>query len=130
MSSLFKANSWFDAEADAHRGILDEFGETLLFQPFARKPNQMATPDATRPTFTVPAVFERMARQVGLKLEETTISTRELVLHVLVCDLQCVVRQGDRFTLCETREVFEVTDTNKDGVSGMAIRLVQLGVQS
>lgn len=130
MSSLFKGSSWFDAEAGAHRGILDEFGETLLFQPFARKPNQMSTPDNSRPTFTVQAVFERMARQVGLKLEETTVSTRELTLHILVCDLLCPVRQADRFTLCETGEVFEVTDTNKDGVSGVAIRLVQLGVQS
>ncbi len=129
MSLLLPVKSWFDDEAESNRANIEEFGEWLTFTPTIRRPNQQSAIDPSRQSFSLQAVFERQAKMLGLGMEETKVSTRELCLHALLCDLKCVVRQADQFTLCTTRELFEVTNTEKDGVSGIAIHLIQLGIQ-
>jgi hypothetical protein len=127
--SSSSTGSWFDAEAVSLSESIDEFGESFTLAPFtAMRVNFPTSPDPSRSGVSFQGVFERDAKDVTLGLEEVHVSTRRLCITALVCHVPDV-RQGDRITHTVTGELFEVTDVRPDGLSGVAIRLVQLGRQ-
>lgn len=126
MSSL-STGSWFDAEAQSLQDIIDEYGECFTSQPFrVMQVNFPTGPDPTRKPRTFKAVFERDAKNIALGMENVTVSTRHLCVTALVCDVPDA-RQGDRLTHMLTGELFELTDVRPDGLSGVEMRMVQLG---
>ena len=82
--------------------------------------------DQTRTAYSFTGVFERDAKNVSLGLEEVNISTRQLCVTAMVCDVPGIA-QGDRITYRLTGELFEITDVRPDGLSGVGLRLTQLG---
>src|SRR4051794_29305345 len=125
--SFSPTGSFFDAEAMSLRDIIEEYGESFTFMPFRTMQVNFPTgPDATRPTYDFKAVFERDAKNISVGMEEVKVSTRHLCVTALVCDLP-TIRQGDRLRHKLTGELFEVTDPRPDGLSGIEIRMVQLG---
>jgi hypothetical protein len=125
--SSSSTGSWFDAEALSLRETIEEFGEQFKLQPFrVMKVNYPTTPDLSRRPYTFWAVFERDAKDVSLGLENVNVSTRHLCVTGLVCDIPDA-QQGDRLTHLLTGELFELTDVRPDGLSGVEMRMVQLG---
>ena len=135
--SSSQTGSWFDAEAESLRNIILEYGEKFTLAPFrVMQVNFPTGPDTTRAGYDFWAVYERDAKNIPLGLEEVTVSTRHLCVTALVCDVPNV-RQGDRLTHVPGArrgdmtpgEVFEITDVRPDGLSGVEMRMVQLGRQ-
>jgi hypothetical protein len=127
--SSSSTGSWFDAEKQSLAEIIEEFGEPFTLTPYrTAQVNFPTSPDPARTAFDFSAVFERDAKNVSLGMEEVSISTRHLCLTALVCDVP-YVKQGDRILHKLTGEVFEVTDPRPDGISGIEMRMVQLGRQ-
>lgn len=133
--SSSSTGSWFDAEAQSLRDNIDEFGEALDLQPYrVMQVNFPSSPDPTRKPYGFWAVFERDAKDVSLGMGEVMVSTRHLCITALVSDVPNA-RQGDRITLIPNArrgdmtpgEVFELTDVRPDGLSGVEMRMVQLG---
>lgn len=125
--SSSSTGSWFDAEALSLSEIIEEFGEAFTCFPFTvKRINFPTTPDPTRPTIDFMAVFDREAKDVSLGLQEVNVSTRHLCVTALVCDVPNIA-QGDRLQHKLTGELFEITDARPDGLSGIELRLVQLG---
>ena len=119
--------SWFDDEAQATAGIIEEFGEWFDYTPYrVARVNFPAGIDQTRTAYSFTGVFERDAKNVSLGLEEVNISTRQLCVTAMVCDVPGIA-QGDRITYRLTGELFEITDVRPDGLSGVGLRLTQLG---
>lgn len=127
--------SWFDDEAQTLRNTIDEFGERFALTPYrVMQVNFSASPDPARRSCDFWAVYERDAKDVAVGMEEVRISTRHLCVTAMVCDVPNI-RQGDRLTHFPRArfgdmtpgEVFEVTDARPDGLSGIEIRMVQLG---
>lgn len=126
MSSL-STGSWFDAEAMSLQESINEFGECFVIQPFrTMQVNFPTSADPTRKQRSFSAVFERDAKNMSVGMQEVTVSTRHLCVTALVCDIPDV-RQGDRLTHLLTGEMFELTDVRPDGLSGVELRMVQLG---
>lgn len=125
--SSSSTGSWFDAEAQSLRDNIDEFGEKFTLLPFrTMQVNFPTSSDPTRRSYEFWAVFERDAKDVSLGMEEVRVSTRHLCVTAMVCDVPDL-RQGDRLLHDLTGELFEITDPRPDGLSGITIRMVQLG---
>ena len=116
------------AEAKSHSLIQDEFAEPFIFQPMVTRPNWPPTPDATRSRRVIRATFFWDAHDARLGMKETKVISRKPMLSISRCDLPSCKR-GDTFTRCATGDGFEVTSAEKDGLTGLSIELVQLGVQ-
>lgn len=134
MSSL-STGSWFDAEAQGFLDILTEFGELFTRTPYRiMQVNFPTGPDATRNTIQFWGVFDREAKDVNVGMEDVRVSTRHLCVTTLVCNIPDA-RQGDRLTHIPGArwgdmtpgETFELTDVRPDGLSGVEMRMVQLG---
>jgi hypothetical protein len=134
MSSL-PTGSWFDAEAQSLRDNITEYGELFTHAPYrTMQVNFPTSPDTTRQPLRFWAVFERDAKDMSLGMQEVRVSTRHLCLTALVCDAPDV-RQGDRVTHVPGArwgdmtpgELFELTDVRPDGLSGVEMRMTQLG---
>lgn len=125
--SSSSTGSWFDAEAQSLADNIQEFGEQFTLQPYrVMKVNFPSGPDPTRKAYSFWAVFERDAKEMSLGMQEVTVSTRHLCVTALVCDVPDI-RQSDRLTHLLTGELFELTDVKPDGLSGVEMRMVQLG---
>lgn len=123
------AKTWFEDEQQVLFNALDEFGEEFVlvgYQP--PKPNFTSTgPDPERPATRIRAVFEREADTVKLGSESAPISSRDPRLTVALSEMPYEIAGHDRLTHVATGEVFEITDTRKDGLSGMCLEVVQIG---
>lgn len=133
--SFLQTGSWFDDEATSLRHQIEEFGEWFQLQPYrAMQVNFPTSPDSTREAVTFQGVFERDAKDVSLGLEEVRVSTRHLCVTALICDVPNV-RQNDRLVHFPQGlqgppgEMFEVIDPRPDGMSGIELKLTQLGRQ-
>lgn len=125
--SSSSTGSWFDDEAVSLRGSIEEFGEAFTCFPHTtQRINFPTVPDPSRPAYDFEGVFERDAKDVTLGLGEVNVSTRHLCVTALVCDVPGIA-QGDRLQHHDTGEMFEITDTRPDGLSGIELRMVQLG---
>jgi hypothetical protein len=127
--------SWFDAEAQSLRDNITEYGELFTFAPFRTiQVNFAAGPDTTRTGYQFWGVYERDAKDVALGMQEVRVSTRHLCVTAMVCDVPNA-HQGDRITHVPGArwgdmtpgDVFELTDVRPDGLSGVEMRMVQLG---
>lgn len=128
MSSSSTGN-WFDAEAQSLRELIEEYGEEFdCFPHTTQRINFPTVPDPSRPSYSFYGVYERDAKNVALGLGEVTVSTRHLCVTALTCDVPGIA-QGDRLQHKDTGELFEVTDPRPDGLSGIELRMVQLGRQ-
>lgn len=135
--SSSQTGDWFDAEAESTRFILLEYGEKFTLAPYRTMQVNFPTgPDTSRKGYDFWAVFDREAKDVAVGMEDVRISTRHLCLTTLVCDVPNI-RQGDRLTHipgarwgdCSPGDLFEITDVRPDGLSGVEIRMTQLGKQ-
>lgn len=133
--SLSSTGSWFDAEAQSLRDIISEYGELFALAPYrVMQVNFPTGPDTTRAGYNFWGVYDRDAKDVSLDMSGLKISTRHLCVTALVCDAPNA-RQGDRLTHIPGAragdmtpgEVFELTDVRPDGLSGVEMRMVQLG---
>ena len=129
--------SWFDAEAQSTRDLIAEYGEKFTLAPYrTQQVNFPTSPDTTRQGYDFWAVFERDAKEIAVGMEDVRVSTRHLCVTALVCDVPNL-RQGDRLThipgarwgYCAPGDLFEITDVRPDGLSGVEMRLTQLGRQ-
>ena len=119
--------SWFDDEAIATQGIVEEYGERFTLQPFkSGGVNFPRVIDLSRSGYDFLAAFELAPKDVSLGLEETKVSTRSPCLTALICDVPGI-QQGDRLVRKLNGELFEITDIKPDGLSGVEIHVVQLG---
>lgn len=127
--------SWFDAEAQSLLDSITEFGELFTLAPFRpMKVNFPTGPDPTRTGYEFWGVYDRQAKDVALDLSGMKISTRNLCVTTLACSAPHS-QQGDRITHIPGArwgdmtpgEVFELTDVRPDGLSGVELRMVQLG---
>lgn len=127
--SSSSTGSWFDAEAESLRAQIEEFGEEFnCFPHTTQRINFPTVPDPSRPSYSFEGIFERDAKNVALGLGEVNVSTRHLCVTALVCDVEGIA-QGDRLQHKDTGELFEVTDVRPDGLSGVELRMTQLGRQ-
>jgi hypothetical protein len=94
------------------------------------RPNYSPQPDPKKPPYSLSAVFSWESRMVKLGMEDMGVSSRDPKLYVRVCDLKFPVNTRDQFQQCSTGLLFEVTNPQKDGLSGMEIDLVQMGRSS
>ena len=117
------------AEASAHADIQGEFSECFQINPMKTRPNYSPATDPTRKSFTLTAIFEWESKMVGLGMETMEVSSREPKLTARRCDIPSPVKRGDRITRIITGEMFEVTETHPDSLSGVKIKMVELGVQ-
>lgn len=127
MTSIFSQPGFDRLEAIAHDELQSEFGTQWVHIPMERRPNFSPRPDPTRTQYVLRAVFCWEAKNVRLGMEETGVSSRDPVLYIDICDLQYSVRLADQFRQCGTNRLFEVTDNQKDGMSGVKLSLVQVG---
>lgn len=134
MSSSPTGN-WFEAEAQCLRDNLTEYGEFFSRDPYTvQKVNFPAAPDRTRKQATFWGIYDRDAKEVAIGMQEVRVSTRHLCVTALVCDIPDA-RQGDRLTHypganwgdMSPGELFEITDVRPDGLSGVELRMTQLG---
>ena len=121
--------SWSDAEAQSHRDIQEEFGETFVARPQHVKPNYPAAVDPSRAILYLPGIFVWTAKMIGVGLE-VKVSSRDPQFTFLHCDLPYAVRRGDMMQRCKDASLFEVTSVERDGESGVLLCLIQLGAQS
>jgi hypothetical protein len=125
--SLLPTVSWFDEEAQATQGIVEEFGEEFTLQPYkSGGANFPRVVDLSRKGYDFQAVFERTPKEVGLGMEEVNVSTSSPCLTALICDVPGI-QQGDRVLRKLNGELFEITDVKPDGLSGVEMPVVQLG---
>lgn len=125
--SSSSTGSWFGAEAGSLREIIEEFGEEFICYPHTvQRINFPTVPDPSRPAYEFRGVYERDAKDVTLGLGEAVVSTRHLCVTALACDTSGIA-QGDRLQHKDTGELFELTDVRPDGLSGVELRMVQLG---
>ncbi len=120
--------SWFNDESKSLRNIIDEWGEEFLLTPFRiAKVNFPSGPDATRRPVRFMGAFDRQGKNIGLGMEEVHVASRDPCVTALKCDIPYAVQQADRLTHIDTGEVFEVSEPVPDGMSGIELRLVQIG---
>lgn len=125
--SSSSTGSWFDSEAQSLRELIEEYGESFnCFPHTTQRINFPTVPDPSRPSYSFDGIFERDAKNVALGLGEVTVSTRHLCVTALACDAPGIA-QGDRLQHLDTSELFEITEVRPDGLSGVELRMVQLG---
>lgn len=127
---IFHASPFGDAEAASHAAIQDEFAELFIWNPMERRPNWPAIPDTTRTVQCVRATFfwEHHDQRLGLK--EAHIVSRVPKLSIHRDEMIGVPRQADLFTRRYDGNAYEVTKVERDGLTGIMLELVQLGIQS
>ena len=128
-SVLLADHGFYAAESDAHFIVQDEFGELFVITPMAIRPNFSPAPDSSRPIFSAVGVFEWLEKDISLHLEKIQISSRTPCVTFHRCDLGSI-RRGDVLTRCAGSETFEVKEAMRDGLSGMKVELIQLGIQN
>jgi hypothetical protein len=116
------------AEHAAHQRIDDEFAELFIHRPVVNRPNFQAEPDPTAPPQAVMAVFIWEAADQRLGLAEVRVDSRTPCLIIDRYQLAIMPKRGDRFTRDCGKTEFEVTKVHPDGLSGLKVELVQLGV--
>jgi hypothetical protein len=122
--------TWFDAEAQAHRDILEEFGEMFTVKPMTQKPNYGSVADPSRPVAAFSAAFSWEAQSVKVAGDDTNVSSRNPTASYMRCDLPYNLRRTDVLVRHFDGSMFEITDVKPDGMSGAKAELVQSGVQS
>lgn len=125
---MFEAKPFREAELEAHGGIQQEFGEVLTILPMAVSPNLSPRRDQSRHPWNVMGVFSWESTDLRVGLEEMKVSTRDPHVLVRKADMILPLKRGDLMKRCETGEVFEVKETLPDTMSGVVVRLVQMGV--
>lgn len=125
--NLFSQPTFDEAEATAHIGLQAEYGSLWTHMPMVRKPNASPRPDPNKPPYDLSAVFSWEARDIKLGMEDAGVSSRDPKLTVHVGALRFPVLAGDQFQQKSTGLFFEVTNPQKDGLSGIEIDIVQLG---
>ena len=96
----------------------------------SQKPNFPSMPDASRPSIAFTGIFEWHASNVGLGLEQVSVSSRKPILTYLRCDVPYELRRADQLQRCSDATQFEVKVIERDGVSGAVAELIQLGRQT
>jgi hypothetical protein len=130
VSFALKLGSTFDdAEAQSHRDIVNEFSDAWVHISTRAKPNYGPIPDPEKPEYGISLVFQWLPRHVMLGMEDAGVSTRDPKLSGMLCDFRYPPKRQDWFRRCSTGEVFQATEINRDGVSGVEIDLVQQGRQ-
>jgi hypothetical protein len=122
--------TWFDAEAQSHRDIQEEFGEFFAIIPMVQQPNFGAVPDTSRPPQWLPVMFVWEAKAIGLGLDVVKVASRDPQITFLRCDLPYALRRADRVQRYKDGSLFDVTCVDPDGLSGALAELVQVGRQS
>jgi hypothetical protein len=122
--------SWAEAEAQSHRDIQLEFGDTWITVPMSQRPNFPAMPDPTRPSIAFTGVFEWQSANIGLGLEQVSVSSRKPLLTFIRCDIPYELKRADQLQRCDDGTLFEIKNVDRDGVSGAVAEMVQLGRQS
>lgn len=125
---LLSQVDYHDAERMSHAVIQAEYGEKFTITPMVTRPNYPTARDKSRVEFDAPGVFDWESKNIGLKMGEVAVSSREPRVTFQKCDLLYSPRRGDVLMRICGREMFEVTDTQPDGMSGIAVCLQQLGL--
>ena len=117
------------AEAEGHDIALDEFGEAFTHIPMVARPNYSPAPDASREARDVRAVFSWRSREVQLGHKETHVISRIPTLFFKENPARpIIVHRCDVFERHADGLVFEVHGVKPDGMRGVVVELVQLGL--
>lgn len=116
-------------EAIDHLAVQMEFGDCFEFTPNIIRPNFSPVPDASRPRFSLTGIFCWESAEVRMQLQEMEVSSRKPELTVRRCDILAPMKRGDWLRRTLTGEMFEITETSPDSMSGVKIHLVMLGIQ-
>lgn len=117
------------AEATSHSEIQDEFAEPFLFQPMVTRPNFPPCPDSSRGRQLVRVTFFWDNHDQKLGMREAAIVSRKPMGSIHKGEMAGQPRRGDTFTRQADGETFEVTKVERDGLTGIMVEFVQLGVQ-
>ena len=128
MSFLFEPAPFDDDEDQAHKRLLDEFGEWWVHIPTIKRPRETPSQDDDKPSYRIRAEFEWDAMNMKLGLEETGVDIRQPTICLRKCDIRFPIQTGHWFLRCKTGEKFEVMDYLPDSLSGVEIHLNQLGL--
>lgn len=125
---MFEAKPFRLAEEEAHGDIQFEFGETFTVLPMLVPPNLSPRRDPARKAWNVMGVFGWESTDLKMGMEEMKASTREPQVLLRKVDMILPLKRGDLMRRCETGDVFEVKETLPDTMSGVVVRLFQMGV--
>lgn len=127
---MFEAPSFFDVEDEMHGAVDEVFAEQFNVLPMVVPPNESARPDPSRRSFPFYGKFVDEGDTANLNLEEMRVSTSDPYIVIRKCQLNGnTLRRGDLILRCRTNEQYEVKENKPDTLSGLFIRLHQMGVR-
>ena len=128
-STLLGGGSFAEAESEAHRFVQAEFAEPWRHRPMmSAGPNAQQVVDPSRPVSDIKAIFEWEAKDINLRNDHVAVSSRTPKLTIHNCTLTRI-RRRDVFERCADGAQFEARTVHRDGLSGIEVELVELGVQ-
>lgn len=128
-ASMFGGAGYYTSEAEAHAIIQDELAEAWLYRPMKTQGvNFPQVPDTTRRSVIVRGIFEWEAKDVNLRVEHAQVSSRAPCITFHTCSIYSI-RRRDVFVRELDGSEFEVKEVRRDGVSGVKVEMIQLGVQ-
>lgn len=128
-STLLGGASFYAAEAESHMAIQAELAEAFVYRPMkSPSVNEQQVPDPSRPVQSVTAIFEWEAREINLRTDHLKVASRTPCLMLHTCTLYHL-RRRDVFERCVDGSLFEVRVINRDGLSGIKVEMIQLGIQ-
>lgn len=107
----------------------EEFGQSCRLVPMSASPNRRSAADPSREVFDFCGVFDWQWTDISSSGVE--VSSRSPWVFTQRYHLGYMPRHLDRIQLTFDHELltFEINDVQRDGVSGVVLRLNQIGVQ-